>query len=59
MNRIRLIIPLVIAIAFFCLGIYVYAYHRGQYQTYEDIVLEKCWLNKQSRDIECIQYISE
>ncbi len=26
---------------------------------FEDIISEKCWLNKQTRDIECITHIAE
>lgn len=31
----------------------------GQKKAYDSIILEECWLNKESRDIECIKYILE
>lgn len=34
-------------------------YYKAQKDTYEDIISEKCWLNKTTRDIECIKYIAK
>ncbi len=35
----------------------VFGFYKGKVSAFNDIVSEKCWLNKQSRDIECIEYI--
>jgi hypothetical protein len=37
----------------------IYGYLRGIRETQELFVLEKCWLNNKTRDIECITYISD
>jgi len=34
-------------------------YDMGKEKAFEDIILEACWLNKESRDIECIAQISQ
>ena len=34
-------------------------YQAGRTSLMNDIILEKCWLNKQSRDIECITYMGD
>lgn len=34
-------------------------YYAGRKQTFTDIILEKCWLDKTTRDIVCISYIAD
>lgn len=38
---------------------YYLGINKGQKTAYDDMISERCWLNKQSRDIECINYIAE
>ena len=33
--------------------------HVGKNKAFEAFILEECWLNKTTRDIECIQYIAD
>ena len=41
-----------------CIGLGIGLY-EGKKQSFEDFILEKCWLNKTTRDIECIQYLAD
>ena len=34
-------------------------YHLGRIDAFEDIIGEKCWLDKQTRDVNCIAYIGK
>lgn len=34
------------------------SYQFGRCQAFEDIIGEKCWLDKVSRDVNCISYIA-
>ncbi len=33
-------------------------YIKGRQDAFESIILEECWLNKVTRDINCIEYIA-
>jgi len=47
-----------IIVIFFIISFAVLAgWYRGQQDTYNKFQSEECWVNKQTRDIECIQYI--
>ena len=48
-------IALVVCMLLMC----VVTFYLGYNQAFEDIISNKCWLNKQSRDIECIKYIAK
>lgn len=34
-------------------------YKEGRKRAFDSIILEECWLNKDSRDIECIEHIAK
>ena len=40
-------------------AIYYIAKDNGSNEAFNKIILEECWLNKQSRDIECITYMGD
>jgi hypothetical protein len=37
----------------------IQGFERGKVIAYESIILEECWLNNQTRDIICVEYIGE
>jgi hypothetical protein len=37
----------------------IYSYQMGRDSAFDDLILEKCWLNNQTRDIECITRITD
>ena len=43
----------VFTVGIFFIGQYK-GYRQGKHDAFNSIILEECWLNKQSRDIECI-----
>ena len=45
-----------VVLLFVCFGVFEFGagYYVGQVRTWQDIISERCWLNKQTRDIECI-----
>lgn len=32
-------------------------YNMGKHSAYEDFISEKCWIGKDTRDIECTHYV--
>jgi len=54
-SRKILIIAVCLLLAFGSVG--ATGWWLGQRSAYQDIVSERCWLNKESRDIECIVFL--
>jgi hypothetical protein len=38
---------------------FVLGYFKGKERAFESIITEECWLNNNTRDIECISYIGK
>jgi len=51
------LIGLVITGFLYVLIFFVFA--EGKRTAFDSIIMEECWLNKESRDIECIERIRE
>jgi len=49
---------MVLCIVFYALT-YYHAHNEGMNKAFDSIIMEECWLNKESRDIECIEHIKD
>jgi len=57
MKTARKILILLLVLLLGLLLAWALGWWMGQRSAYQDIVSERCWLNKETRDIECIQFI--
>lgn len=59
MQRILLILMLVLFMALLVCASHYKVFMLGKEAAYEEIILEECWLDKQTRDIECTHYVGK
>lgn len=57
--NLRLKIIKAIATLLIFAGLLGYGWYIGRTGAFDDIISEKCWLDKESRDIICIEYMGD
>ena len=52
-------LTIILAFLFICSAVCAFGYYKGRQSAFSDIILEKCTLNKTTRDIECIIQVED
>ena len=58
MHKLMILMECSILLLILAHSCYMLGEYKGKTTAYDNIISEKCWLNKQTRDIECINYIN-